>query len=74
MNIVLMPYAVILAQIAVFSHNKKNIINPKGAQLQGERKVAIGNSVDMTQIKDDLKKKKVGLNDYIVVCATLALS
>ena len=47
MNIILMPYAVIVAQIAVFSANKKNRINPKGAKLTGERKCAIGKRIEM---------------------------
>jgi len=74
MNFVLLPYSVILAQFAVFRPNKRNIIHPKGVQLDGERKVAVGNCIDISEVKDALKKKKVSINDYILVASSLAMS
>jgi len=36
----MIPYSIVIAQIAVFSPNKPNEIHPKGARLNGERKAA----------------------------------
>ena len=74
MNIVLLPYSIVIAQLAVFKQTKRNIIHPKGERLAGQRKVAIGNCLDMAEIKDALKKKKCSINDYIVVSVSLAMS
>jgi hypothetical protein len=42
--------------------------------LTGKRKVAFSKPLEITLIKEKLKKKKISLNDYILVTAQLALS
>lgn len=71
---VMMPYSIIVAQISIFKPNKRNEIFPTGAKLMGVRKAAFSKALDMTVIRDKLKKKKVSINDYIVVVASLAAS
>ena len=68
----MMPYSIVIAQISIFKPNKRNEIQPIGAQLQGVRKAAFSKALDISVLKDKLKKKKVSINDYIVVVAALA--
>lgn len=70
----MIPYSICIAQIAVFAPNKPNEIRPRGAKLQGSRKAAISRRLDITALRDKLKKKKVSLNDYLLTCSTLAAS
>jgi hypothetical protein len=58
----------------VFKPGSKNEINPRGAQLQGVRKVAFSRPLDISDLREQLKKKKISLNDFIFVTAQLAMS
>ena len=70
----MIPYSVYLAQRQVLEKGTRNNVYPEGAVKQGVRKVAISKPLDISCIKEVLKKHKVSLNDYIIVSASLALS
>ena len=49
-------------------------MHPENAVLQGKRKVTVSKPLDITHLRDALKKKDVTLTDYIIVTSQLALS
>jgi hypothetical protein len=51
-----------------------NEIFPEGSELIGKRKVAFSKPLEIGELKDVLKKRKISLNDYICVTAQLALA
>lgn len=71
---VMMPYSVYLAQKSVLEKGSRNEIFPENAEKEGVRKAAISKPLDISQIRDVLKKNRISLNDYIIVSASLALS
>jgi hypothetical protein len=51
-----------------------NEIFPSGSELIGKKKVAFSKPLEIGELRDVLKKKKISLNNYICVTAQLALA
>jgi hypothetical protein len=51
-----------------------NEIFPIGSELIGKKKVAFSKPLEIGELRDVLKKKKISLNNYICVTAQLALA
>ena len=69
-----LPYSMLIAQISILQKGQRNEVHPEGAVLQGKRKVTVSKPLDITHLRDALKKKGVTLTDYIIVTSQLALS
>lgn len=64
-----LPYAILVAQFAVLKKGKPNEVHPANSELKGKRKAAFSKSMDISVLRDQLKKKQTSLNNYIIVCA-----
>ena len=64
-----LPYSMLVAQCSILQKGKRNEVHPENAVLQGKRKVAVSKPLEITLLREALKKKRVSLNDYIIVAA-----
>lgn len=69
-----MPYSIFVAYQSSNELDTPSAIWPEGSEIKGVRKVAISKPLDISLLRETLKKKKISMTDYIVVSAQLALS